>query len=153
VATGASQIPAPLKKVDFLVVHCSATPAKMNVDRNMIDRWHRERGWLGIGYHYVIKRDGTLEVGRPLDQIGAHVEGYNDRSLGICMAGGMDADNKKPENNFTPAQLATLQSTLYTLLIEHPRARICGHNELNPNKACPSFDVPKWWHETVVDPT
>lgn len=147
---------APLTKpVEFLVVHCSATPAKVYVDRAVIDRWHRERGWLGIGYHYVIKRDGTVEVGRGPDpltghaSIGAHVEGYNDRSLGICLAGGMDAANKNPENNFTAEQFASLQKLLYQLLCLHSRARICGHNELNPNKACPSFDVPTWWHSVM----
>lgn len=151
---------APLKpeNVRYLVVHCSATPAKMQVDRALIDRWHRDRGWLGIGYHFVIRRDAAVEVGRPISDVGAHVEDHNAESVGICMAGGLAPDAKTPENNFTADQLDALYQLLTLLLQSFPKAQIVGHRDLSkdlngdgvitPNewfKACPSFDVPAWW--------
>lgn len=148
-------MPAPLKEqaVKYLVVHCSATPPRMRVDRTMIDRWHRERGFLGIGYHFVITREGVVQEGRPLDAIGAHVEGHNHESIGICLAGGVDTQlPPQPQNNFTGEQMVSLAELLKTLLKTYTRAQIVGHTQLNPNKACPSFDVPKWWHETVAAP-
>lgn len=134
------------KQTNYLVVHCSATPPSMDIGRAEIDRWHREKGWLAIGYHYVIRRDGKLEEGRKPDScIGAHVEGYNAVSLGVCLVGGIhDATSKKPENNFTSAQFATLADLLTRLKLTYPEAKIVGHCQLNPGKACPSFDVPEF---------
>lgn len=138
--------------VKYLVVHCADTPASMKVDAALIDRWHRERGWLGIGYHYVIRRDAVVEEGRPITKIGAHVENHNHESIGICMAGGRAAKGEAPENNFTDEQFIALAALLGKLLREFPRAQIVGHRDLNPAKACPSFDASKWWHETVAAP-
>jgi N-acetylmuramoyl-L-alanine amidase len=131
-------------EVKYLVVHCSATPPTMYVDAAVIDRWHRQKGWRGIGYHFVIKRNGAVENGRPLEMVGAHVEGYNAESIGICMAGGTDLTGR-PEDNFTPPQFKSLATMLDRLLILFPKARIVGHRDLNPKKACPSFDVKAWW--------
>jgi len=142
------------KTTDFLVVHCSATTPKMDWGRAEIEKTHRQRGFLTIGYHYVIKRDGTVEKGRPDDTIGAHVEGYNARSLGICMIGGIGTDGKTPEDNFTAAQYRALVHTLKSLRHAYPAAFIRGHRDLSPDlngdrritpnewlKACPCFDV------------
>jgi N-acetylmuramoyl-L-alanine amidase len=116
----------------------------MDVDAKMIDRWHRQKGWLMIGYHKVIKRDGTVEDGRPLDMIGAHVEGYNHDSIGICMAGGLDHKGN-PENNFTPAQWDSLKALLVEFRKDYSGAQILGHRDFpKVAKACPSFDVKEW---------
>lgn len=143
------------ESVKYLVVHCADTYARMTkVDAREIDRWHRQRGFLRIGYHFVIKRDGTLQEApdcRPLTMIGAHVEGYNDKSIGICLVGGR-GDNDQPEDNFTLDQKAELALLLEWLLKKYPKAEIVGHRDLNPHKACPSFDVKLWWHNTVIDP-
>ena len=73
----------------YIVIHCSQTrPSQKDVDARTIDRWHRERGWLKIGYGGVIKRDGTYEQGRKDDAIQAHVKGYNHTSFGLCLVGG-----------------------------------------------------------------
>ncbi|WP_337056748.1 peptidoglycan recognition protein family protein [Pseudomonas solani] len=133
----------PRVTTKFLVVHCAATKPTMDIGLREIRQWHRERGWLDIGYHYVIRRDGTVEVGRPQNVIGAHVEGHNSESLGICMAGGIDASGK-PENNFTAAQFESLRALLDKLKADYPSARIVGHRDLDPKKACPSFDVASW---------
>lgn len=132
--------------VKFLVVHCSATPPQNNVTAADIDRWHRDKGWVMIGYHHVIKRDGTVEKGRPMDLPGAHVEGYNSQSIGICMVGGVDSSKlMKPENNFTPAQFASLERLLKELRPLFPKAVIQGHRDFpGVAKACPSFDAKEW---------
>lgn len=137
-------------KTDFIAVHCSATTEKMNIGAADIDKWHRQRGWACIGYHYVIRRDGTVEQGRDEAVIGAHVEGWNAASVGICMAGGVDAnDVSKAVNNFTPAQFESLKKLLGELKTRYPKAKIQGHRDFpKVAKACPSFDV-KAWAKTV----
>jgi len=132
----------PIKSYDYLVVHCAATKATMDIGKAEITQWHRERGFFDIGYHYVIRRDGTVEKGRPDTRPGAHARGFNHISLGICLVGGVAADGKTPEDNFTVAQYATLKTLLLDLLNEYPEASIVGHRDLpNVNKACPSFEV------------
>jgi N-acetyl-anhydromuramyl-L-alanine amidase AmpD len=148
----------PIHHVDFLVVHCSATPASRDIGRAELDVMHRQRGFMGIGYHYVIRRNGVVEKGRPDDQPGAHVEGFNHRSLGICMVGGLAPDAKTPEANFTDAQYAALRDLLDHLHDTHPEAIILGHRDLSPDKngdrkvspnewlkACPTFDAAAWY--------
>lgn len=135
---------------DYLVVHCAATRPSQDIGAADIDRWHRALGWQCIGYHFVIRRDGTVEEGRAVDVIGAHVEGHNSNSVGICMAGGVsEKDVNVPENNFTEAQFESLKSLLLELRDKYPKARIQGHRDFpHVAKACPSFDVASWL-ETV----
>lgn len=131
-----------MRNIDKLIVHCSATPPSMDIGAKEIDRWHRERGWLCIGYHFVIRRNGMLEFGRPVDQIGAHCKGHNKSSIGICMVGG---DEDMDTNDFTPEQWDTLAELLGMLKLYHPAAEVLGHHDLNSSKACPSWDVVEWW--------
>ncbi|MCV4272626.1 N-acetylmuramoyl-L-alanine amidase [Pseudomonas capsici] len=151
--------PSTLKdrtSTELIVVHCSATRATADIGVREITQWHIRRGFDTVGYHYVIRRNGELETGRPESTIGAHVRGHNGNSIGICLAGGVDASNK-PENNFTAAQFATLETLLKQLKGRYPDARILGHRDLSPDrngdgkitpdefvKACPSFDVAAW---------
>lgn len=127
---------------DYIVIHCADTFAKMDIGRAEIDRWHRDKGWNAIGYHKVIRRNGVIEDGRPLDTIGAHVEGFNAKSVGICMVGGRGEDG--PEDNFTARQWESLRNLVIGLKEKYPRAKIVGHRDLNSGKACPSFDVSAW---------
>lgn len=133
-------------QINMIVVHCSATPAHMDIGKDEINKWHTAQGWIGIGYHYVIRRDGSIDLGRPLARPGAHVEGHNKYSIGVCLVGGVDKGGPtgKPEDNFTPMQKATLLVLLYQLRNLFPDTRICGHRDLQPKKACPSFDVGRW---------
>ena len=136
-----------MKAIEYLVVHCSATPPSLhNIGAAWIDKIHKEQmGWRKIGYHYVIKRDGKLEYGRDENEVGAHVKGYNDRSLGICLIGGVDKKNR-PANNFTDEQFITLQALLNHLSLKYPHAIICGHRDFpDVKKDCPCFDVKSWW--------
>ena len=134
------------KDVKFIVVHCSYTPASMDVDAATIDRWHREKGWRGIGYHKVIKRDGTIEDGRPLNQQGAHVGSLNASSVGVVLAGGMNRSKTGPEINFTDEQYEALRGLLDDLIENHfPQAKVKGHTDFDKGKTCPNFDAGKWY--------
>jgi len=130
----------------YIVIHCSQTrPSQKDVDAKMIDRWHRERGWLKIGYGGVIKRDGTYEQGRADNAIQAHVKGYNHTSFGLCLVGGaLEEDWLKPEDNFTAEQWDSLKKQLTRLVELYPDARIVGHYDLDKQKTCPNFDVQEY---------
>ena len=137
---------AKRKETKYIAIHCSATGADMDIGAKEIDRWHRQKGFFSIGYHYVIRRDGTLELGRDEGDIGAHVQGYNASSIGICMVGGVNADDfSKAENNFTEEQFRRLRDLLLDLTVRYPDAEVLGHRDFpDVAKACPSFDVRKW---------
>jgi len=107
---------------------------------NEITRWHLARGFTTIGYHYVIYLDGSINAGRPESQAGAHTQGHNANSIGICYVGGMDKDNRKPKDTRTPEQKAALIKLLTDLSAKYPSATIHGHRDF-ANKACPSFDA------------
>ena len=131
---------------DYIVVHCSATKPSMNIGAADIDRWHRQRGFKCLGYHFVIKRDGTVEEGRPVDQVGAHVENWNSVSVGVCMVGGVaEKDVNIAENNFTEAQFDSLKKVVTDLKKRYPKAIIRGHRDFpKVAKSCPSFSVADW---------
>lgn len=132
------------KRTDYIVVHCADTYPDMDIGAREINRWHLERGWLKIGYHLVIRRDGTVENGRGLNQVGAHAQGYNDRSIGICLVGGKSRTDDGPEDNFTEDQMLSLKENIESLLELYPDVKVIGHNEIS-SKACPCFDVDAWW--------
>jgi N-acetyl-anhydromuramyl-L-alanine amidase AmpD len=135
-----------LKSVDYIAVHCAATKPDQDIRAADIKKWHLRKGWFDIGYHYVICRDGSVEKGREDSVPGAHVRGFNHVSLGICLVGGVAADGKTPEANFTDAQYHALFALLTDLKAKYPTAKIWGHRDFpNVNKACPSFDVQVWW--------
>lgn len=131
-----------MKKMKFerIILHCSATPPNMNIGVDEITRWHIERGWRTCGYHYVIRRDGTTELGRPVWQKGAHAKGHND-AVGICMVGGVDADGN-PEMNFENVQFRAVRDLVANLRAVFGHMVVLGHRDLpGVRKACPSFDV------------
>lgn len=138
------------KSTDYIIIHCAATRASQNIDVKDIDRWHREQGWKMVGYHFFIKRNGTVQTGRPLMDAGAHAGAeYNGRSIGICLAGGVKEDGKTPENNFMPAQWDALKKLVEDMSLIFPGAKVIGHNDVAA-KACPCFDAKQWW-ATVKD--
>lgn len=129
-----------MRKIDTLIVHCSATAAGRDFRAADIDRWHRAQGWDGCGYHYVVTLDGTMEQGRSENVAGAHCKGHNAHSIGVCYIGGCASDGKTPKDTRTPAQRAALLRLLKQLRAEHPAAAIHGHRDYAA-KACPSFDA------------
>lgn len=126
-----------------IFVHCSATKASMDIGVREIRQWHKEQGWLDVGYHFVIRRDGTVEEGRPVDVVGSHVKDWNSRSVGVCLVGGID-DKGKFVANFTEAQMHELRGLLQALLAKYPTAKLMAHHLVAP-KACPSFNLKHWW--------
>lgn len=137
--------------VKYIVIHCSATPPSMDVDAAMIDRWHRAQGWFnGIGYHYVIKRNGEVQTGRPLTMVGAHALRVNDCSIGVCLAGGVNQNDPRiAEENFTMPQWRALKRLCAELLDKFPKAKVIGHRDVEPKKECPSFDAKAWAKENL----
>lgn len=129
-----------MRKIDKIILHCSATPAGRDVSVNEIRQWHMARGFADIGYHYVVALDGTVSVGRPLEKIGAHCLGQNTASIGICYVGGLAADGVTPADTRTPAQKKALRQLVAKLLSRFCNATLHGHREFAA-KACPCFDV------------
>jgi len=140
-----------MRTITEIFVHCSATKpnwmaansCKQKVEE--IDRWHKGNGWSGgIGYHFVVDRQGDVCVGRPVEKVGAHVKGHNSNSIGICLVGGHGgAATDKFEDHFTDMQRKALDKLLSDLTKEHKDAKIRGHNEVAA-KACPSFTVKEY---------
>lgn len=131
--------------VRFIAIHCAATPPATDIGVEEIRQWHKAKGWDDVGYHYVIRRNGTVEAGRSLDMQGAHVEGHNHESIGICLVGGVNKAGA-PDANFTAAQYASLESLIKLLLPRYSGAVVRGHRDFpGVDKACPSFDAPAWW--------
>ena len=133
-----------MRVITLIIVHCSAVRPDQTSSAAQRDTWHRRRGWkLGIGYHYVIRRDGTIEPGRPEWMIGAHChvkgQNHNAHSIGICYEGGLDIRGQ-PADTRTPAQKAAMRTLLEELHVRYPRAVIVGHHDLNPQKDCPCIE-------------
>lgn len=133
-----SNITVVMRVITLLIIHCSAVKLLQTSSAAQIDAWHRARGYPnGIGYHYVIRRDGSIEKGRPESMVGAHVKDHNRHSIGICYEGGLNAEGN-PEDTRTEAQKLSLRSLLSQLKEKYPRAIIVGHNTF-ANKACPCY--------------
>ena len=142
-----------MRNIDSIIVHCSATKAGQDFTVADIDHWHRQRGFNGIGYHYVIRLDGKLEKGRDVALAGAHCKGWNERSVGICYIGGLD-ENGRPADTRTNVQKRVLYQIIMDLQREYNILQVLGHRDTSPDlngdgviepyeyvKACPCFDV------------
>ncbi len=131
-----------MRKINKIIIHCSATPEFRHVTVDDIRRWHVDgNGWSDIGYHYVIPLNGTLQEGRDLKKDGAHVKGYNKNTIGVCYVGGCDS-KMNPKDTRNEAQKEALDAVIKYLRLRFPNATVHGHNEFS-SKACPSFDVQK----------
>ena len=139
----------PDRSINMLIIHCSATRPGMDIGAKEIRNWHvNDNGWNDIGYHDVIRRDGTIEPGRDKAVAGAHCAGYNANSIGVCMVGGID-DQGKASANFTDKQWKALERYVRAFRAQHPKATVHGHNEFS-SKSCPSFSVQKWIKENNI---
>ena len=126
-----------MRVITLLIIHCSAVKPDQTSSVAQIDTWHRQRGWkFGIGYHYVVRRNGEIEPGRPEWMIGAHCLNHNAHSIGICYEGGLNARGQ-PDDTRTAEQKASLRRLLEDLHRRYPRAIIVGHHDLDSKKACP----------------
>ena len=125
-----------MRTITLIVVHCSAVRPDQMSSAEEIEKWHKRRGFKRIGYHYVIRRDGTIETGRPEWMIGAHCQNHNKYSIGVCYEGGLDIRGQ-PADTRTAAQKQAMRKLLEELHGRYPRAVIVGHHDLNPLKDCP----------------
>jgi len=133
-----------MRRIDRIIVHCTATPEGRHVTVKDVDSWHRAKKWLCIGYHYLIYLDGFIHTGRPESMVGAHCVGYNKHSIGVCYVGGTERNNVKvPKDTRTPEQKEALAKLLAELHQRYPHATLHGHCEF-ANKSCPSFDVSEY---------
>ena len=131
-----------MRAINLIVIHCSAVRPDQTSSVAQIDTWHREdRHYkFGVGYHYVIRRDGTREKGRPEWLVGAHCLNHNKYSIGVCYEGGYDARGQ-PADTRTPAQKAEMRRLLEELHERYPHAVIVGHRDLSHDRDCPCFDA------------
>ena len=131
-----------MRSITLIIVHCSANKAGSALRMADIDRYHRSLGWKCCGYHYVIPTDGSIEVGRPEEMVGAHCVNHNKYSIGGCYIGGLAADGITPADTRTEAQKRALQQLLADLKQRYPKALVLGHCELDYRKPhCPGFDA------------
>ncbi len=131
-----------MRDITKIVVHCTDSPDHLDFGVKTIDGWHKERGWTGIGYHYVIRRNGTIERGRPNEKVGAHVFGHNRNSLGLVWVG---------RNSPTQRQQNILIDLLFSLMVQYGLSvdNVYGHNELDDKKTCPNINMDKIRAELV----
>tara|TARA_R110000868_G_scaffold157974_3_gene385626 strand:- start:994 stop:1440 length:447 start_codon:yes stop_codon:yes gene_type:complete len=147
-----------MRQINLIVVHCSATPEGVDYKEADIDKWHKARGWRGTGYHYVVDLDGTIEVGRPEAQIGAHSKGHNANSIGVCYIGGVDSRGKSKDTR-TLRQHLGLSTIISKLHNKYLNASVVGHRDLSLDidgdgivqkhewtKDCPCFNVKDWYY-------
>jgi len=129
-----------MRTITLIIVHCSAVRPDQTSSAKKIDEWHKDRKFKCIGYHYVIRRDGTIEPGRPEWQVGAHCVNHNAHSIGVCYEGGLDIRGQ-PADTRTAEQKAAMRTLLEQLHQRYPRAMIVGHRDLDPAKDCPCFNA------------
>ena len=142
-----------MRKIDMIVIHCSATRADVPLSPRQLEEMHRKRGFDGCGYHYYVRRDGEICTMRPVDRPGAHAKGYNQHSIGVCYEGGLD-EQGRPADTRTELQKRSLRVLVRVLAMDFQTRRIVGHRDLSPDldgdgaiepeewtKVCPCFDV------------
>ena len=148
-----------MRDIDHIIIHCSATREGQDFDISDIREWHKAKGWSDVGYHYVIKLDGTVQPGRKHKTPGAHVRGYNKNSLGVCYIGGVGDDGKGKDTR-TAGQKLALTGLIKYLTQQYPNASVKGHRDFSVDldadgiieehewmKECPSFNVKNWMIE------
>ena len=141
------------RKINLIVVHCTASPSNVDLSPEELDRMHRNRGFQGCGYHFYITKDGLVHAMRPVEQIGAHAKGFNRNSIGVAYEGGLDPDGH-PQDTRTAKQRGMLRSLIGRLKVEFHVDRVVGHRDLSPDrngdgmispdewlKECPCFEV------------
>lgn len=146
-----------MRTIDLIVVHCSATREDKEFTEYDLEVAHRRRGFNGTGYHFYIRKDGSIKSTRPIECIGAHVKGFNAHSIGICYEGGLDCHGR-PKDTRTAWQKHSLRVLIRTLLADYPKCRVCGHRDLSPDrngdgeiepeewiKQCPCFNAESDW--------
>lgn len=142
-----------MRRIDLIVIHCSATREDHPFTEHDLDTAHRLRGFDSIGYHFYVRRNGDIKSTRAVERVGAHVRGYNAYSIGICYEGGLDSHGLAKDTR-TEWQQHSLRVLVRALKMDYPDARVVGHRDLSPDvngngevepmewtKECPCFEV------------
>lgn len=154
-----------MRHVNEIIIHCSATQNGKSVSVDTIRRWHKERGFKDIGYHYVIDVDGSISRGRKEAQVGAHALGHNSNSIGVCLVGGVGGKDRNNPGVYSEAQWKSLKEVVTDLMDRYPNSVVMGHRDTSPDldgdgevepsewiKLCPSFDVRAWMDRGMNGP-
>lgn len=131
------------RDIKRIVIHCLASKPSMDYGLERVRADHLARGWDDVGYHYIVRRDGTVETGRPERVPGAHARGHNHDSIGVALEGGLD-ERGVPDSNFTANQWGSLRALVLGITMRHPITWIGGHRDLDSTKKCPCFDARAW---------
>ena len=129
-----------MRAIHKIIIQCTATREGQNISVDTIRKWHLNRGFSDIGYHYVIDIKGDIHAGRPIELIGAHTKGQNKYSIGVAYVGGVELDGVTPKDTRTKAQKDAIIRLVKKLKGCYPDVKIHGHNEFS-NKACPSYNL------------
>lgn len=133
-----------MRKINLIVIHCSATREDRHFSEHDLEECHRRRGFNGAGYHFYIRKNGDIKTTRPVEYIGAHAKGYNGNSIGICYEGGLGADGRAKDTR-TEWQKHSLRVLLKVLLKDYPGSRVCGHRDLSPDRNANGEIEPEEW--------
>lgn len=138
------------KSTTMIILHCSATREGQDVKASTIKRWHINRGFSDIGYHYIVDLDGTIEKGRDESSVGAHCSGKNATSIGICYVGGCD-QNLNPKDTRTKEQKAALIKIVKQMMNKYdiPIDKVYAHYQFCPQKACPCVKIEQLRNEIM----
>lgn len=137
-----------MRKINEIILHCSATAEGKDYTVDTIRKWHLARGFNDVGYHYVIYRDGSIHKGRDISKVGAHCLGHNSNSIGICYIGGLDSTGKKSKDTRTTEQKEALLKLVHLLMDKYNITldNVHGHYEF-ANKSCPCFKIQDFRNE------
>ena len=134
------------KETKYIIIHCSNSTPSEDLTVCELNKLHRQKGFLNIRYHLIIKRDGIIEAGRDIDEVGSHTEDLDDQSVSICLIGGTETDeDNEPRLNYTARQWETLRTLVKSTCLLYPEAEVVGFNEVDTNKVSPYFDVQAWF--------
>lgn len=142
-----------MRDINLIVIHCTATKEGIDYNVDQVRKWHLDRDFYDIGYHFLIHLDGTIERGRPWDKPGAHAKGFNNNSIGVCYVGGLDKSGE-PKDTRTVAQIHSLRAVVGIIKAMFPMIEVVGHRDLSVDldgdgyiskkewmKSCPCFSV------------
>ena len=133
---------------NLIVIHSSLTKPNDDDGVEFMRSLHMRQGCVDVGYHYVIRRNGVIELGRPLHAIGNHCKGRDHDSIGICLIGGGNVKGEAKSPDYTAVQMSSLTHLCCYLVRVYPEADVCGHNRTDTSSLCPVFNVADWWAET-----
>ncbi len=138
-------------ETNYIVVHSSLTKGADDEGVDFMRSVHMRQGCIDVGYHFVVRRNGVVETGRPIHAPGNHCGKADAQSVSICLIGGGDKNRKAKAPDYTIAQMTSLAYICLCLVRIYPEAEVVGHNRFNPENKCPVFNVADWWAEVSYE--